>query len=72
MALLLRLGTLDRERLREAIRTTFALRGTHVLPVALPEPPAFWSVPYQTLAAECGLAWTLQESIQRLGDFVLG
>jgi len=37
MVLLLRLGTLDLERLREAIRTTFALRETHVLPVVLPE-----------------------------------
>jgi len=71
MTLLLRLGTLDRERLREAIRKTFALRDTHALPVELPEPPASWNAPYQTLAAECGLAWTLREAIQRLGDFVL-
>lgn len=67
MALLLRLGTLDRERLREAIHTTFVLRNTHVLPVILQEPPASWNAPYQTLAAECSLAWTLQEAIQNLG-----
>lgn len=67
MALLLRLGTLDRERLREAIDTTFALRNTHMLPVILPEPPASWNAPYQALAAECSLAWTLQEAIQNLG-----
>ncbi len=67
MALLLRLGTLDRERLREAIHTTFTLRDTHVLPVILPEPPASWNAPYQTLAAECSLAWMLQEAIQNLG-----
>lgn len=71
MAILLRLGTLDRERLKEAIHATFALRNTHVLPVVLPEPPASWRVPYETLASECGLAWTLQESIQMLGDLVL-
>ena len=67
MALLLRLGTLDRKRLVEAIRTTFALRDTHMLPVVMPEPPSSWNTPYQTLAAECSLAWTLQEAIQNLG-----
>lgn len=70
MALLLRLGTLDRERLTEAIRTTFALRDTHVLPVVLPEPPPSWNAPYQTLAIECGLAWTLQEALQGIGTLL--
>jgi len=66
MSLLLRLGTLDRERLMEAIRTTFALRNTHVLPALLPKPPASWERPYRTLATECGLDWTLQEALQRI------
>jgi hypothetical protein len=70
MALLLRLGTLDRERLKGAIRATFALRDTHVLPVVLPEPPASWNAPYQTLAAECSLDWTLQETLQRIGTLL--
>jgi hypothetical protein len=70
MALLLRLGTLDRERLSEAIRTTFALRNTHVLPVVLPEPPPSWNAPYQILAIECGLAWTLQEALQGIGTLL--
>jgi predicted nucleotidyltransferase component of viral defense system len=70
MALLLRLGTLDRERLREAIHTTFTLRDTHVLPVILPEPPASWNAPYRTLAAECSLDWTLQEALQGIGTFI--
>jgi hypothetical protein len=70
MALLLRLGTLDRERFREAVDTTFALRNTHRLPVSLPEPPASWEVPYATLAAECGLDWTLKEALQRIGTLI--
>jgi predicted nucleotidyltransferase component of viral defense system len=70
MALLLRLGTLDRERLSEAIRTTFALRNTHVLPVVLPEPPPSWNAPYQILAIECGLAWTLKEALQGIGSLL--
>ncbi len=70
MALLLRLGTLDGERLREAIRKTFALRDTHVLPVVLPEPPASWDAPYRALAKECNLDWTLQEARQMIGTFL--
>jgi hypothetical protein len=72
MALLLRLGTLDMERLREAIRTTFALRDTHVLPVVLPEAPASWTAPYRTLAAECSLDWTLQEALQGIRNLLSG
>ena len=70
MALLLRLGTLDRERLREAIRTTFALRDTHIVPVVLPAPPASWEAPYRTLASECSLDWTLREAMQRIGTLL--
>ena len=68
MALLLRLGTLDLERLREAIRTTFALRKSHPLPGLLPEPPASWEIPYRIMAEECSLDWTIQEALQRLGS----
>jgi len=67
MALLLQIGTLDRQLLRQAVDTTFALRNTHGLPDLLPEPPVLWEVPYRTLAAECGLDWTLQEARQRIG-----
>jgi hypothetical protein len=70
MALLLRLGTLNLDRLRQAVATTFASRGTHVLPPLLPEPPASWEAPFRTLAAECNLDWTLQEAVQRLRTFL--
>jgi hypothetical protein len=72
MALLLRLGTLDKERLREAIGTTFTLRDTHALPALLPDPPVSWEGPYRTLAAECDLDWTLQEAAQKLRTFLSG
>ena len=70
MALLLRHGTLDLARLRQAIATTFALRDTHVLPPLLREPPASWEAPFRTLAAECDLDWTLHEAMQRLKAFL--
>jgi hypothetical protein len=70
MALLILVGTLDRERLQEAVRTTFALRNTHALPVLLPEAPKSWEVPYRTLAAECSLDSTLEEALHGIGTLL--
>jgi len=42
-------------RLREELARTFAARGTHDLPIALPPPPEDWTVPYRALALEVGL-----------------
>jgi hypothetical protein len=70
MALLLQLGTLDKERLREAISTTFSLRNTHALPALLPDPPVSWEAPYRTLAAECDLNWPLLEAIQMIRTYL--
>jgi len=42
-------------RLYEALHATFAQRGTHPLPAALPPPPADWGPAYRRLAREVGL-----------------
>ncbi len=42
-------------RLHEALQATFARRGTHPLPAALPLPPADWGPAYRRLAREVGL-----------------
>ena len=42
--------------LQEALRVTFAQRGTHPLPTALRAPPADWEPAYSRLAREVGLA----------------
>ncbi|MHB8574839.1 MAG: nucleotidyl transferase AbiEii/AbiGii toxin family protein [Dehalococcoidia bacterium] len=49
------IATIERvqaEALLDAVRATFAIRGTHPIPNRLPEPPARWSRPYAAIAAE--------------------
>ncbi len=70
MALLLRLETLDKERLKDAIRTTFLLRNTHELPAHLPAPPEAWEIPYKSLAAECNLEWSLKKTVNMLRAYI--
>lgn len=41
--------------LRRAIDAAFASRGTHSVPMVLPEPPESWETSYRTLATETGL-----------------
>lgn len=45
-------GAIDAKRLRQALEQTFAFRGTHPLPAALPEPPPAWEAPYAAMARE--------------------
>lgn len=54
LALLIRSGGLDKQRILDALRLTFERRGTHDLASLLP-PPADWQIPFQALAEECGL-----------------
>jgi hypothetical protein len=62
LVLLIRMGLPHAEHVLEAVRTTFAQRGTHAAPSIFPPPPAAWRAPYATLAAECGLDDTSLES----------
>ena len=55
LALLIRSGELDKQRILDALRLTFDRRGTHDLPGGLVPPPADWQIPFQALAEECGL-----------------
>ena len=48
---------LDGRRLRDAIDETFHSRGTHPVPVSLPDPPDAWSRAYGAEADELDLAW---------------
>lgn len=55
MALFVRGGNLDRERLIGSIQDTFHQRNTHPLPKVLTAPPDFWQKPFAEMAEECGL-----------------
>lgn len=48
-------AAVDAGRLREAIGGTFAQRGTHAVPTALPPPPPDWGPAYRATAAATGL-----------------
>jgi len=69
MALLIQSGTLDRNRVTEAIRVTFERRKTHPLPNVLPAPPAEWEKPYEALARECGLSGQAEDAFETLRRF---
>jgi nucleotidyltransferase AbiEii toxin of type IV toxin-antitoxin system len=56
MVLLIQSGTLDRNKVTEAIRVTFERRKSHSMSGTLPAPPSDWQKPYEALARECGLA----------------
>jgi hypothetical protein len=55
LALLVQSGTMDLSRVAEALRRTFARRGTHDLPIALTAPPEDWATPFANMAGECSL-----------------
>lgn len=55
LALLIRSGGMDKQRILDALRLTFERRGTHDLPGGLVPPPADWQIPFQALVEECGL-----------------
>ena len=61
---------LDPERVRQALRATFAARDTHLLPTSLPHPPAAWAEPYAALAHDLDLpALTMEEAYAYVGAY---
>lgn len=71
LAVLAMTGPFDSRAVREAIRLTFDQRGTHTPPIAVPEPPEQWSIPYMRMAAENGLRWaSLDEVVAAVGAFL--
>jgi hypothetical protein len=57
IALLATADTLDANQLRTAFQQTFEFRGTHMLPMSLPDPPPTWDQPYSAMARENELPW---------------
>jgi hypothetical protein len=61
LALLSAASPFRADELRSALVSTFAARGTHPLPRALPEPPSDWRVPYRSLATGLAVPGDLAE-----------
>jgi len=68
MVLLMKMRTVDINVLREALQRVFKIRGTHLLPKHLEEPPPQWRVPYTALAHECELKHSLSEAFVVVAD----
>jgi hypothetical protein len=76
IALLATLRAHDAERLRSAMKQTFAFRGTHDLPSAVPVSPESWQTPYAAMARADQLPWPTLDAVtkaaQEFLDPVLG
>lgn len=72
MVLLIRLDTLDKARVREALRKTFARRNSHPVPDRLEPPSPAWERPFRALAEECGLDLDITQAFAVLTAFYLG
>jgi hypothetical protein len=70
MALLIQMAPINRSKLEETVRLTFARRDTHDLPAQLPVPPDTWQTPYTRLAEECGLTWSMVDSVQAVAELL--
>lgn len=71
MALLGLSGRLEAGLLRAALQRTFDFRRTHLLPNAIPAPPASWTAPYARMARDNDLPWkSLSEVIRAVTAFV--
>ncbi len=55
LTLLVRAGSLDSDRVVNALVQTFSRRNTHPLPPFLDAPPATWNAPFASMAEECSL-----------------
>ena len=59
----------DKQRALNALWQTFERRNTHALPASLIAPPEEWRVPFEALAADCGLKIGLLEAFEELRRF---
>lgn len=66
MVLLIKMRSMDFEVLKEALRSVFKVRQTHVLPQQIEIPPQTWEIPYNELAKECALMVNLDEAFREV------
>lgn len=69
MVLLIQSGTLESDRVVQALHATFGRRATHSIPEALTLPPEEWSAPFARLAAECSLELSVSEAFGIVMEF---
>lgn len=67
--LLMRMRSLDLEKLSVNLQKVFKIRNTHTLPLELPVPPPEWAEPFSALAQECGLERYLSLAFEEITSF---
>jgi hypothetical protein len=70
LILLMERQSMRRERLDEAITSTFSRRRTHEIPFSLEDPPEAWAIPFASMAEECGLGDTFKSGTSKLQRFL--
>lgn len=70
MILLVQMRTMNKAVLKQAIQTTFELRGTHPIPTTLLEPPASWNLPFLTITKECRMNITLHDAFESVATYL--
>jgi hypothetical protein len=68
IALLIESG-LDAANAKAAVRGVFRIRGTHVPPAVLPQPPNSWETIFLSLATEARIRLTLQQAFEMVAQF---
>lgn len=62
--------TLDKSKLKIALKETFAKRNTHALSMDIKPPPDFWKTQYPKLAEECDLDTSLENGFNKVKEFL--
>lgn len=57
------------ESFLRSLQRVFKARNTHLLPDLLPEPPASWHKPFETIALKCGISPNLEEGFKKVSLF---
>ncbi len=60
----------EAERQRTALRTVFANRGTHPLPIAMPPPPSDWRRAYRRMANDVGIDPDVSIAYEQVAAFL--
>ena len=71
LALLATVRALDGRQLHAALQQTFAFRGTHALPDAVPAPHEAWRAPYAAMAREDQLALPTLDDVTKVAQAFL-
>jgi hypothetical protein len=69
MILLLSMYSFDPYDFPPILDRIFHARKTHDLPDYLDPPPQEWKIPFSSMAKECGLSLTMEESFTKVRDF---